>query len=353
MQPAAAAAPGSAQPVALLMSALAAQRLGPVLQQACGPAGCRLLLAEEQPAGSACGAQLAFVSRDITGRSTKHRLEPATAHFHALLRQAPGLRWVHAHSAGADRPVYQALLARGVRITTSSGANAQVVAQTALAGVLALARGLPALAAAQRERRWSPPPLQALPADLSGQQAVVLGWGPIGQALARYLTMLELRVTVVRRHAGEPAAGLPTAGLDDLPALLPHTDWLLLACPLTEHTRGLVSAPMLRRLRPGARLVNVARGEVLDEPALVAALREGRLAGAYLDVFAQEPLPVDSPLWHLPQVLLTPHCAGFSSGNEARVDGLFLHNLKAWHQGAPLRNEVTGPPIPTPAGDIP
>jgi phosphoglycerate dehydrogenase-like enzyme len=110
--------------------------------------------------------------------------------------------------------------------------------------------------------------------------------------------------------------------------VLPRTDWLVLACPLTEQTRGLVSAAHLAALPQGAHLINVARGEVVDELALIAALQSGHLAGAYLDVFAQEPLPAASPLWAMPQVIVTPHCAGFSDGNAQRVAQMFLDQLQ-------------------------
>jgi phosphoglycerate dehydrogenase-like enzyme len=283
-------------------------------------------------------ADVAFVSRDVTGLSTKHEVQPATRAFYDALEAAPSLRWVHVHSAGADRAVYVRLRERGVQVTTSSGANAAVVAQSALAGLLALARHLPQLWAAQRERTWAPLLASGLPRDLQGQQAVLVGWGPIGQQLGRLLLALGLRVTVVRQHdrpAGEGFATVPSARLHEV---LPQADWLLLACPLTEATRGWIDDRALSLLPSHARLVNVGRGEVVDEPGLVAALQSGRLGGAFLDVFAHEPLPAESPLWALPNVLVTPHSAGFSDGNAARVTGLFLGNLRRWNVGEPLRN---------------
>jgi phosphoglycerate dehydrogenase-like enzyme len=280
---------------------------------------------------------VAFVTRDVTGLSTKHAVLPATARFYDALLAQPGLRWVHVHSAGADRPVYLALHARGVQVTTSSGTNATVVAQTALAGVLALARRFPELMAAQRERRWAPLIGSGLPRDLAGQTAVIVGWGAIGRQIGAWLGMLGLHVVAVRRARGPADGGAAECvACDDLPEVLPRADWLVLACPLTERTRHLVDGAALARLPAGAHLVNVARGEVLDEPAVVEALRSGRLAGAYLDVFAHEPLPPDSPLWHLPHVIATPHSAGFSGGNAARVDALFLDNLARWCAGQPL-----------------
>ena len=123
--------------------------------------------------------------------------------------------------------------------------------------------------------------------------------------------------------------------------LLSKCDWLVIACPLSEQTRSLVDAALLAKLPPTARLINIARGEIVDERALVSALESGRLAGAYLDVFAQEPLPQDSPLWTMPNVLVTPHNSSASKGNEARVNAIFLDNLKRWHRNEPLVNEVT------------
>jgi len=280
-------------------------------------------------------ADVALVTRDVTGLSTKHQVLPETQRFYDAMARSPALRWVHIHSAGADRPIYVQLRERGVQVTTSSGANALVVAHTALAGLLALARRFPQLWDAQRERRWASLMGESLPRDLEGQHAVVVGWGPIGQHLARVLQALGLRVTVVRQQA-VPAAGFPTVPAARLRDVLPTADWLLLACPLTAQTRGLLDAGAIAALPAGAHLVNVSRGEIVDEQALVEALRSGRLGGAFLDVYAQEPLPPDSPLWTLPNVIATPHSAGLSDGNAARVRRMFLDNLRRFLAGEPL-----------------
>ncbi len=322
-------------PLRLQLSAQAAPRLAGGIADALGGRPVDLVLAEHAVPGTPF--ELAFVTRDVTGASTKHEVQPATRHFHDLLRQAPGLRWVHTHSAGADRPVFQELLQRGVAVSTSSGANAAVVAQSAAAGLLGLARGLPRLLAAQRERRWAPPGA-AGPRDLGGQTATIVGWGPVGQAIAAILAAAGLRCIAVRRSAVPAAEGVETVGYEGLPAILPRTDWLVLACPLTQRTRGLVDGAALALLPPGAHLVNVARGEVVVEADLVAALRSGALAGAYLDVFEHEPLGPDSPLWTLDNVILTPHCAGHSDGNAPRVDAMYLANLGRWARGEPLAN---------------
>lgn len=285
-------------------------------------------------------ADVAFVSRDVTGLSTKHEILPPTQRFYTAMLEAPSLRWTHVHSAGADRAVFGQLRLRGVTVTTSSGANAGVVAQTALAGLLALARHFPQLLDAQREQRWAPLIGTGLPRDLHGQTATIVGWGPIGQQIGAVLRLFGMSVAVVRQRATPAGDGFETVTFDTLHEVLPRTDWLILACPLTDRTRGLVDAAALRQLPPGARLVNVARGEVVDEPALIEALRAGRLAGAYLDVFAHEPLPAGSALWSLPNVIATPHSAGFSDGNAARVVDIFLANLRRWMAGQPLRNVV-------------
>lgn len=286
----------------------------------------------------------ALISRDITGRSTKTEPTPLLSACWAALRRSSCLRWVHTHSAGSDRPIYAELQARGVAVSTSSGANAVVVAQTALAGLLALWRRLPALLAAQAQRRWEPQIDELRPRELTGQTAVLVGWGPIGQALHPLLTALGLRCVVVRHRPVPAAPCVPTLGYAALRQVLPQADWLLLACPLTEATRGLVDAAALAALPAHAQLINVARGEVVVEADLVAALQAGRLAGAFLDVFVHEPLPAASPLWGLPGVIVSPHAAGQSDGQAARVDELFLDNLARWLRGAPLHNRAGSSP---------
>nr|WP_231402991.1 D-2-hydroxyacid dehydrogenase [Caenimonas aquaedulcis] len=294
-----------------------------------------VLVFPDDPA--AVRADIAFVSREVTGLSTKHDLKPDTKRFYDALRAAPALRWVHIHSAGADRPIYVELADKGVAITTSSGGNARVVAQTAVLGLLSLARHWPLLAAAQRRREWASLYGSGLPRDIGGQTAVVVGWGPVGQEISRLLQALGLKVVVVRRGSQPAGDDLPTLTYPQLHDVLPRADWLVLACPLSDETRHLVGAREFALLPSHAGLVNVARGEVIDEPAMIAALREGRLAGAYLDVFAHEPLSADSPLWDMPNVIVTPHSAGMSDGNEGQVARIFLDNLQRW-----LLNEFQG-----------
>jgi phosphoglycerate dehydrogenase-like enzyme len=281
---------------------------------------------------------VAFVSRDVTGLSTKHELAPSLKACYKVLEESPNLRWVHIHSAGADRDVYVRLKAKGVQVATSSGANAEVVAQTALAGLLALSRKFPELVHAMHAKKWAPLLGSQLPPDLSGQTALLVGWGPIAQRVAQFLTMLGLRLKVVRQqvqtespeksasHSSQPEM----LTFETIESALPSADWVILMCPLTETTRGLINARKLSLLPKGAGLVNVARGEVVVEKDLIEALQNGSLGSAYLDVFEHEPLSQASSLWHLPNVIVTPHSAGFSAGNEVRVSQMFLRNLSSW-----------------------
>lgn len=281
---------------------------------------------------------VAFVSRDVTSLSTKHELAPSLRACYQVLEESPNLRWVHIHSAGADREIYVRLKAKGVQVATSSGANAEVVAQTALAGLLALSRKFPQLVHAMHEKKWAPLLGSQLPPDLTGQTALLVGWGPIAQRVSQFLSMLGLRLKVVRQQAHVAALSksegtFPQPEMltfETLDSALPSTDWIVLMCPLTETTRGLINARRLNLLPLGAGLVNVSRGEVVVEKDLIEALQNGNLGSAYLDVFEHEPLSQKSPLWSLPNVIVTPHSAGFSAGNEERVSQMFLDNLASW-----------------------
>ena len=261
--------------------------------------------------------------------------------FFSACYKAEQLRWLHVFNAGTDNPVFGQMLARGVCLTTSSGANAEPVGVSAAAGLLMLARGFPGWMAAQRRHAWEPVRGTEAPDDLRGQTLLLLGVGEIGKTLARIAQVLGMRVIGVRRSGlqpGDPVDEMHApAALDHL---LPRAQWLALTCPLTQETRSMISAARLALLPAGARIINVARGEIVDEPALIAALRSGHLGGAYLDVVEQEPLPTDSPLWDMPNVVLSPHNAFASTGNEARATAIFLQNLGLRARGEPMRNEV-------------
>ncbi len=324
----------------LLLSAHTQAALAPALAAAGEGRAFEVITLEQAAGDEAVAVDAAYISRDVTGLSTKHQLQEPLAGCYRVLRRSPALAWVHTHSAGADRPIYAELMARNVAVSTSAGANAEVVAQTALGAVLALSRRFPALMAAQARREWAPLVAGPLPPDLAGQTVVLVGWGAIARRLQPWLAMLGLRVAVVRHSPGAAAPGVPTHRYAELPTVLPQAQWLLVACPLSEATRGLVNAAALAQLPRGAMLVNVARGEVVDEPALVDALARGHLGGAFLDVFAHEPLPAESPLWTLPGVMVTPHAAGHAAGNAARAAAIFIDNLGRWLRGDALVNRA-------------
>lgn len=276
--------------------------------------------------------EVAFFSGDVFPDHSRQ--------FFSAVRKAPRLKWLHAFNVGIDHPIFTELLQRGVRVTTSAGSTAESIAQTAITGLLALARGFPRWLVAQRGRQWNPE-RKILPPDLKDQTTVIVGLGRIGAEIARLARALGLKVIGVRRsprRAEDPVDELhPPAAL---PGLLARCDWLIIACPLTPQTRGLVDAQAIAALPRGARLINVARGEIVTEAALIEALRSGHLAGAYLDVFETEPLPTDSPLWDLPNVLVSPHNSAVAAGNDERVLEIFIDNLGRWHRGVPLVNEV-------------
>jgi len=277
---------------------------------------------------------LAFFSSDVFPEYSRQ--------FFSTVRKAPQLKWLHVFNAGVDHPIYNEMMERGARLTTSSGSTAEPIAQTAIAGMLMLARNFPRWLAAQPRHLWDPMRTpDTLPRDLSEQRVLILGLGKIGNEIARLAKGLGMPVTGIRRsgrHAGDHADAIePPERLDNA---LAHADWLVIACPLTVETRGLIDAQRLARLPKGARIVNIARGEIVDEPALIAALQSGHLGGAYLDVFAEEPLPASSPLWDLPNVLVTPHNSAAAAGNDQRVYEIFLGNLGRWLRGEPLVNEV-------------
>lgn len=289
---------------------------------------------------------VALISRDITSLSTKQKVLPSTQAFYDLLLAAKDLRWVQIHSAGADRPIYLELMKQGVTISGSSGVNAPIVAQNAIAGVLMLARHFPKMLEAQRQRRWDSLINYPLPADLSGQTAVIVGRGPIGNDIARVLTGFGVHCIQIRfnEQVGESQLiDVESRHISELKSILGLANWLILACPLSAVTNQLIDADAIDLLPSSSHIINIARGEIICEPALISALKNKKIAGAYLDVFASEPLDVGSPLWDLENVIITPHSAGHSAGNELRVLDLFVQNLGRLHRGDVLKNAIKAP----------
>lgn len=254
------------------------------------------------------------------------------------------LRWAHTASAGVGGSLHDALRASDVVLTNAAGLYAEPMADTVLAMMLHFARGLDFAVRAQAEGRWDKAPFDAADApvrELSGSTVGIAGLGGIGRAVARRALALGMRVLATRRGGTEGPEGVEVfSGADALHRILPRSDYLVLAVPQTRDTAGLVGARELAMLPEGAVVVNVARGGVMDEDALIGALRGGRLRGAGLDVFTQEPLPAESPLWGLPNVLVLPHVSGASHRFWRRQADLIIENLRRYAAGEPLLNTV-------------
>lgn len=251
--------------------------------------------------------------------------------------KAPRLKWMQTFSAGVDNPFFGQLLQRGVRLTTASGATASPIAQTVVLYMLALSRDMRTWMRKQDRREWLQHPVE----ELDGGRLLVVGMGPIGEEVARLGVALGMEVTGVRRtpRGDEPCH---TITLEEMHDALATADWVVLALPLTADTRGMFDAATFARMKRGARFINVGRGELVNEAALVDSLQAGHISGAGLDVFEVEPLPPDSPLWDMENVIVTPHNSGTSSRSLGRVVRIFLDNLRRYVDNQPLRNLVEG-----------
>ncbi len=290
----------------------------------------RVVLEPDGPSGDLAEVEAAFFSGDLFPERAAQGMRAVS--------QCANLRWLHSFSAGVDHPAFLALQDRGVRLSHSAGAAAIPIAQTVAMFILALSRNAAAWAANQRAKGWERHRVQELPDCVLG----IIGLGHIGAEVARLGAALRMRVIGMRRspRGDEPCETWPLTRFHEL---LGCADYLVLATALNPESRHLIDAAALARMKPTAFTINVGRGEVIDEPALVAALQEGRLAGAALDVFEEEPLPASSPLWEMPNVIVTPHNCGSTPGNATRAAEIFVENLKRYTRGEPLRNEMPAP----------
>jgi phosphoglycerate dehydrogenase-like enzyme len=247
-------------------------------------------------------------------------------------------RWVHASSAGVDSFLFPALVDNpGVTLTNARGVYDQPTAEYVLGLILALAKDFPGTWEHQQRREWRPRPSDSI----IGRTALVWGTGPVGRAIARLLGAVGMRVCGAGRSARSDDPDFGTVhGRNSLGTALAEADYVVLAAPLTKDTRGMVDASVLAAMKPGARLVNIGRGALVDEVALIDHLAAGRLAGAALDVFSQEPLPAESPLWDMPGVMISPHTAGETTSEREALIEVFLDNLTRYIAGRPLRNVV-------------
>lgn len=257
---------------------------------------------------------------------------------------APKLKFVQSASAGTDQYDRDVLKKAGIRLASGQGVNANAVSEHAIALMLALLRRIPEARDNQAKRVW-----RGMMGDFAkredeagGKTAVVVGLGRIGGRIARLCKALGMNVVGVRQNVAGGAEGADEVhSFRDLKSVLPRADFLILACPLTEETRHLVDAAALALLKPTAQVINVARGRVVDEPAIIAALQGGKIAGAALDVTADEPLPADSPLWAMPNVLITPHTGGETHMYEDNVLDFMMENIARLQRGeAALVNQI-------------
>lgn len=257
---------------------------------------------------------------------------------------APNLRFVQSYSAGTDQYDREVFRRHGIRLASAAGANAQAVAEHAVALMLGIKRRLFLARDDQHRKHWSgmKSAFDRREDEIAGKTALVVGMGRIGGRLVELLKAFRMTVLGVRADPSRGAEGADEVhGLAALPALLPRADFVVLVCPLTPETTGLVGAAALARMKPSAWLVNCARGKVCDEPALVEALAARRIAGAALDVMATEPLPPESPLWSLENAFLTPHTAGETCSYEDNVLDLLAENVARLQRGeAELVNGV-------------
>jgi phosphoglycerate dehydrogenase-like enzyme len=262
------------------------------------------------------------------------------------LDAAPELRWISFWSAGMDGKATPQLMARNLLLTNASGVHAPNIAEHILMYMLMFTRGMPHYFRSQMagtwRREWTSRSGAGTADELAGQTLCVAGLGRIGEALTARAKACEMRVVAVKRdpQARYEAEIVPDALYppEALPRLLAESDHVCITLPYTPETHHLFDAALLAHMTPRAYLYNIARGKIIDEAALIAALRSGKLAGAGLDVFETEPLPADSPLWKMENVLITPHVSGVTPHYFRRIAALFAANLRRFLKGEPLRN---------------
>jgi phosphoglycerate dehydrogenase-like enzyme len=245
------------------------------------------------------------------------------------------LSWVHSGAAGLDNPVWGQFIAKGAILTTSHG-QAISIAEYVLGEVISHFQRLPERRIEQAAHRWTRLPFR----EIGGTTWLIVGFGAIGQGVAERARGFGARIVGVRRTAGEHPLADRMASLDDVASVLPEADVVVLSTPLNDATRNMAGAGFFAAMKSKSVLVNVGRGGLVDEPALLAALDAGAPEFAVLDVFATEPLPADSPFWEHPKVALNPHASAFGSGQAARNDAIFLENLHRRLAGDPLLYEA-------------
>jgi phosphoglycerate dehydrogenase-like enzyme len=257
-----------------------------------------------------------------------------------VIERAPNLRWLQLTSAGVDRLLDSPLVRSHIKVTTASGIHAVTISEYVMGTILTFAKGFMRAMRSQAEAKWSAYP----PQELEGQTVGIVGMGAIGSRVADLSHAFGMRVLAIRRSVERRTPGegpvhelLPPS---ELHYLLSESDYVVLAVPLTPESTQLIGEPELRAMKASAVLINIARGAVIDEPVLIRAMKERWIAGAALDVFEKEPLPPDSELWGLDNVLVTPHISGGTPRYMERAVDLFCDNLRRYLAGETLRNVV-------------
>jgi len=263
------------------------------------------------------------------------RYPEATASLMGLFK-TPSLKWMQGPGAGIDHPIWQGLLDRGGRLTNASGIHSEPIAQYIFTYVLHWERNVERHRQQQASKTWE----IIRSGDLAQKTIGIVGYGGIGQATARVAKAFGMRVLASRRTPFEDDALDRFVPLDDLKTLLAESDYVVLCMPFNDETKGMIGADELASMRDDAVLINVARGGVVDEPALIEVLEAGRIRGATLDVVSEEPLPENSPLWTLENCVLTPHDAGYSPLGDERLGALFIENLGRFARGESMINEI-------------
>ena len=263
----------------------------------------------------------------------------ATEDIRGILAGAPKLEWIHTRHAGMDRILFPELIASAIPLTNGSGVFSESLGEFAMLGALYFAKDGPRRLKSKAERRWDVFDND----EVSKQTLGVVGHGDIGRAVAWRAKALGMRVLALRRDTS-PRAGDEHVdqvyGADGLHAMLPECDYVAVTAPLTPETTGMIGRPEFELMKPTAVILNVGRGPVIDEAAMVEALRTRRIKGAALDVFDVEPLPADSPFWDLDNVLLSAHSADHVEGWVEDAVLFFVDQFKRWRNGEPLKNVV-------------
>ncbi len=262
----------------------------------------------------------------------------------SMVEHAPRLRWVHSTAAAVGILPLKEIAARNIAVTNSRGIQAAAIAEFVIGGLLVFARRFNLMLEAQRLRRWIQNELagDAWPWSVRGRTMTILGLGTIGQEVARRAHAFGMKVIGIRRRIDQPKPPFVdrVAGSDEVDDTLRGCDVLVIAAPFIAETDRLIRAEQLALLNRGAVVINVARGKIIDEPALIAALQSGHLGGAVLDVFDREPLDSANPLWGLPNVIVSPHVSGLRPDHWDDVIDLFGDNLERFQRGEPLANIV-------------